>query len=274
MNIDSFVVVISRKYPIEKCLKAIANADILRKELYLLLYLDTKDEWLISYCKNWLEYHGKKWLSASMMITHREPIYPTSIEDYPKKWDRIIENMNAIKLRTDFSEIVFMVEDDTIIPKNAFTKLYNKIKRDEEIGCIQGVEPLLRAGDNPPCGAWKLNVCALGKVKTKVGLKAKRTGIEKIDGGGYYCWAFRQKAIRAIHFRWSLNGWCGPDMWTWYDLARNWKTLIDWSVWCGHMDKDGKIYTPEGTRNWLFDFSNGTDQSPKMDYDYQFQNLS
>ena len=270
MNIDSFVVVISRQYPIKQCLKAIAEADIPRKELYLLLYLDTNDQWLINYCKNWLEYHGQKWLSANIIQTNRDPIYAKQVKDYPAKWDRIIQNLKEINTHLAFSEIVFMVEDDTIIPKKAFKKLYKRIKKDKQIGCIQGVEALRNAGDNGPCGAWKVNVCDKGRVRRKVGLGARRTGIQQIDGGGYYCWAFRQNAINQIILRWSLSGWCGPDIWTWYDIKeKGWKTLIDWSVWCGHIEENGKIITPEGTRNWLYDFSNGTEQSPKMDYDYK-----
>ena len=270
--IDSFVIVISRQYPIALCLKAIANADIPRKNLFLILYLDTMDQYLIDYCKNWINYHGQKWFASEMIIMRRSPVDPTEVKDYGLKWDRIIDNMERIRLHTDFSEIVFMVEDDTIIPKTAFNQLYNRIKKDKKIGCIQGVEALRGAGDNGPCGAWRLNVCLKGLVKSKVGLGAKPEGIEHIDGGGYYCWAFRQKAIKQIKFRWSLNGWCGPDIWTWYDIGQNgWKTLIDWSVWCGHLDKDEKVYTPEETRNWLYDFSNGTDLSPKMDYDYDYK---
>jgi len=275
MNIDSFVIVISRRYPIAKCLKAIAKADIPRKDLYLLLYLDTQDRLLIDYCKNWIDYHGQKWLSANMIKTNRTPVYTNRVEDYPEKWERIIENLKKINTHLDFSEIVFMVEDDTIISKNAFKKLYRRIKSDKEIGCIQGVEALRKAGEHGPCGAWLLDLCIRGKIRTKVGLGAKKTGIQQIDGGGYYCWAYRQEAIKKIKMRWSLNGWCGPDIWTWYDIGQNgWKTLIDWSVWCGHIEDDEKILTPEGTRNWLYDFSNGTEQSPKMDFNYDYKNLS
>jgi len=274
MNVDSFVVVISRKYPIARCLKAIANANIPRKDLYLLLYLDTKDKWLIDYCKNWIGYHGQKWLSAEMIITDREPVNAVTISDYRERWQRIAENMQRIITHVNFSDIVFMVEDDTIIPKQAFTKLYRRIKRDKEIGCIQGVEAMRNAGDHGHCGAWKMRVNAKGKVKNKIGLAAKEKGIEEIDGGGYYCWAFRREVMEEIKLRSTWNGWCGPDLWTWYDIGVNgWKTLIDWSVWCIHMgfdDKENlKEYTPALTRNWFYDYENGTDNSPKVNFNYE-----
>lgn len=270
MKIDSFVVVISRKYPLEKCLKAIDDAIVPRKDLFLLLYLDTTDRSIIDYCEKWLSLQKDRWFSKEIMITNTDPIDVKRIEDYKYKWDRIINNLKEIIIHTDFSDIVFMVEDDTIIPRDAFRKLYRRIKKNEEIGCIQGVEAMRKAGGNGCCGSWKLNFCKKGKLKTKIGLRAKEKGIEEIDGGGYYCWAFRQKAIKQIELRYLLEGWCGPDVMTWYDIKQNgWKTLIDWSVWCNHIEDNGKVLTPEGTKNWLYDFSNGTYQSPKMNYDYE-----
>lgn len=270
MRIDSFVVIVSRYYPIRKCLEAIDKADIPRKELYLLLFLDTKDRLLIDYCKRWLYKQEKKWFSAEMIITGNNPIDVKKPKDNILKWERIIDNMKRIIIHTDFSEIVFMVEDDTIIPEKSFKKLYRRINKDESIGCIQGVEAVRQAGEKGCCGAWLLEID--NKVKKKIGLKAKKAGIEEIDGGGYYCWAFRQKAIKGIELRYSWQGWCGSDVWTWYDIKNNgWKTLVDWSIWCEHLaQKKGELIsiTPENTRNWLFDFERGTDDSPKIDFDF------
>lgn len=269
---DSFVITISREYPLDDCLSAIDEADIFRKKLRLIVYIDSKDNSLINHCLRWVGKQRGKWKKIMEVTTYRNPVEIKKFEDCMKRWKRIEDNMRTIVKLTSGSEIVFMVEDDTIIPRDAFKKLYTRIKKDKKIGCIQGVEMMRGAGENGPCGAWKLKVVD-GKVHYKIGLSAKKEGIEQIDGGGYYCWAFRRKAIKQIEFRSSLNGWCGPDIWTWYDLQqKGWKTLIDWSVWCGHKDKNGKIYTPEKTRNWLYKFyENGkfNDYSPKINYDYK-----
>jgi len=267
---DSFVITISRQYPIKKCLDAIDRADIPRKELRLLFLLDTQDRELIKFCEDWAE--KTTWGKRIFYLTDKEPIEPKVFDGYQEKWDRIIENIKIIRNETKDSEIVFMVEDDTIIPPDAFKKLYNRIKADKKIGCIQGVEAVRSSINDCCCGAWLLKVIK-GQVIRKLGLKAKRQGIDQIDGGGYYCWVFRQEAIKNIIFRAKLeNGWCGPDVWTWWDIKQQgWKTLIDWSVWCGHMDKDGKIYTPENTRNWLYDFSSGDYLHPRMNFNYDIK---
>lgn len=270
--INSFVIVASRKYPIEFCLKAIDNADIPREDLYLLLYLDTKDKYLINYCKVWLDKQKDKWFSKEMIITNQLPVIAKELEEYPNKWQRIIDNMEQIRLHTSFSDIVFMVEDDTIIPKTAFTKLYDKIQKDPNIGCIQGVEAL-RGQSNGPCGAWFMQMSDNGSLEYKIGLQALKDGIQEIDGGGYYCWAFRQEAMKKIKLRYDLNGWLGPDLLTWFDIKNaGYKTLIDWSVWCGHLDYEGKdliIRTPQYSRNFMYDFRGVDNRYPKMDFNYK-----
>ena len=136
---DSFVIVISRLYPIKQCLEAIERAEIPRKELKLLLYIDTRDIRLIGYCYNWLEKYINEWGEIIIKLTGKNPI---DVKDFQNRWQRIIKNMEWIRNYTKDSEIVFMVEDDTVIPADAFKKLYKQIKDDKQIGCIQGVESL------------------------------------------------------------------------------------------------------------------------------------
>ena len=266
MNIDSFVITISRGYPIKRCLEAIDNAKIPRRKLFLYLYLDTKDQSLIDYVQRWQHKQESSWFATEMKITWKSPLYPDKDpRSYMARWERIIENMKAIRTHLTFSEILFMVEDDTIIPPDAFKKLYKQINSDKSIGCIEGVEAL-RDVSGGCCGAWKM-IVANDRIITKIGLKANKTGITNIDAGGYYCWAVRMEALKQIKFRASVNGYAGPDIWTWYDIKRNgWKTLIDWSIWCNHIGSDKIVYTPKDTRNWIFDFSK-SDISPRIKYD-------
>jgi len=263
---DTLAITVSRRTIVRHCLEAI-NESKLPAGLGLFILVDSMNEELIDYCKN---YKWKyQWASKEVLNTPQDPVRVSSIKDYQRKWNRIMSNMRLVREFTKESDIVLMVEDDTIIPPNALIKLYNKIKSDKKIGCIQGVEALRNAGGHGPCGAWRLDI-EKGIVKRKLGLGAKKSGIEQIDGGGYYCWAFRQKAIQQIKFRADIdNGWCGPDIWTWYDIGQNgWKALIDWSIWCIHLEEDLTTITPEKTRNWLYDFRKSKEY-PKMDYNYE-----
>lgn len=132
---------------------------------------------------------------------------------------------------SDLSEYVLIVEDDTVIPRDALEKLKRNVI--EIPGCVmsEGVE--VGRWGTPYIGAWVFDdIYSPTKVTS---LEYKKSGIDEIDAGGFYCSLFNAEIYKSHDFK--LFELLGPDISMGLALRRQGFTcVINWSVPCKHLN--------------------------------------
>lgn len=129
------------------------------------------------------------------------------------------------------SEFIFLTEDDTLVPRDALKKLEKHIR--ETPGCVmaEGVE--VGRWGIPYVGAWKFD--DIYEPNSVTSLVYKRTGVEQIDAGGFYCTLMRAANYKEQDF--ELFESLGPDISMGLFLRRDgYVNLIDWSIPCRHLN--------------------------------------
>jgi hypothetical protein len=187
---------------------------------------------------------------------------------------RIAQIQNEAKQYLGACDYIFGIEDDTIVPANALTKLLRDYGIYPYAGFISGVE--LGRWGIPYVGAWraddvyeptKLETAIQGTEVVSADLKeaslvagggielglenvVKRpVAIEEIDAGGFYCYLTRAKSfLDHEHTSFDGNNF-GPDVA--YGLAlrqQGLKNYIDWSIQCEHRKATGEAVTLANTQ--------------------------
>lgn len=141
----------------------------------------------------------------------------------------------AKDLVSELSQFVFLVEDDTIVPRNALNRLTTVVNNIP--GCVmaEGVE--VGRWGTPYIGAWQFD--DIYEPTSVTSLAYKTTGVEMIDAGGFYCSVFETKVYKEHNF--ELFESLGPDISMGLELRRQGFTnAIDWSVPCRHLNRKRK----------------------------------
>lgn len=134
---------------------------------------------------------------------------------------------------------VFVVEDDTLIPKGALNKLASEVAHKRSVGQITGVE--LGRWGVPYVGAWSADDIYDPKVLTSlVSATDYGNAIENIDACGLYCTLIRADVYKQ-HTFFTDNG-LGPDVNFGIWLRQlGYENFIDWSVHCTHLTIDNGV---------------------------------
>lgn len=143
---------------------------------------------------------------------------------------RIAQIHNFAKQQIGIADYVFLVEDDTIIPPNALTALRTALNG--VVGAImaEGVE--IGRWGIPYIGAWSFN--DIYEPTQVTSLEYKRTGIEEIDAGGFYCALIRADIYKDHEFETFES--LGPDVSMGLKLRqKGYVNLINWDVPCKHL---------------------------------------
>lgn len=133
---------------------------------------------------------------------------------------RIYNRMNSM-VDCDY---VWILEDDIIPPLNVADQLISHFREN----VASATAPYLSRFHKTPV-AWTSE-------NPIVRCEAKRQGVESIRGNGFGCVVMRAECLKSHVFQ-------SPDSERWYDphfykhLGNHWQRLIDWSLWCEHLER-------------------------------------
>lgn len=149
---------------------------------------------------------------------------------------RIADVHNEIKGLIKECDYIFIIEDDTIVPTDALTKLLNGYSIHPYAGFISGLE-LGRWGFTH-IGAWKVddiyNIHKIESIKSG-------SGIEEIDAAGFYCCLVKRDNY-INHFFKPFLEILGPDVNFGIEMRRQGlKNYVDHSIHCAHLNLKGDI---------------------------------
>lgn len=167
----------------------------------------------------------------------------------PMRKNRIADIHNESKKYMWESEFVFGLEDDTIPPQNALTKLLRGYATKPYAGVIEGLE--LGRWNIPYIGAWRVDDIYEPKDFRSIAMPAPedRKELIEIDAGGFYCYLTRHEEYTRHQYKAFEGGkQFGPDID--YGIALRRKGLfnyIDASVVCDHYTETKFAINPTNT---------------------------
>lgn len=163
--------------------------------------------------------------------------------------DRITEMLGMVQqtvrdMKKQF-DMLFMVEDDTVIQQDALQRLLSDYKEVTDAGMKVGIIEGVQVGRHGirMIGAWR---CDDLENPTKMATIPFNTSsfFEKIDGGGLYCFIVEMPLFLNHTFYWHDECFA-PDVTFGIELRKQGYTnLIDWTVITGHADQSGNVLYP------------------------------
>lgn len=133
------------------------------------------------------------------------------------------------------TEYLFGVEDDTVVPPDALTRLGQQMV--DGVGMVEGVE--MGRWGVPYIGAWIVdNIDEPNEIVSM----HKADGVVDIDAGGFYCFITKSEYYKEHEFKPFDGNGLGPDVDFSLSLRRKGlKVLADFDVECVHKAKDRDI---------------------------------
>ncbi len=159
-----------------------------------------------------------------------------SVGSVMRRRQRISDIHNEIKQYINSSDYVFLIEDDTIFPRNALTKLLEHYNTYPYAGVISTVE--LGRWGYCHIGAWEVNdVYSINEIKSpKLG-----SGIQKIDATGLYCCILKTKTYLEHEFK-PFEKAMGPDFNLGIELRKaGYTNYVDYDLKCVHLTQKEPI---------------------------------
>ncbi len=149
----------------------------------------------------------------------------------PERRERIAEHHNWFSKEIE-SDLVFGIEDDSIVPSNAVMKMAPYFDRDINTGVVYGVE--LGRWGVPYVGIWKADNL---EEPTKIDSVMPHETTE-VDSGGLYCFMAQGVLYKSHWFK--AREYCGPDIDFGLQLKKNlWRVIVDWSIEVEHLTEGG-----------------------------------
>ena len=230
----TIVLLVSRSEYIEQVLSLIELQDYDLSLMNLIAVVDGDNELFIK-IRNLIQ--KTKFAEKLTVMYNGEKV---NKHDYLSRRYRIADLHNYVKKYLFYADYVFMVEDDTILPRNALSKLLYDYELKPHAGFIEGVQ--LGRWGTPYVGAWKVDdVYDIKQITSMV--KKDKTELEKIDTGGFYCVLTRFNTYYHHEFKVFKNNVLGPDFEFGSTLRQEgYENYIDWSIITTHITEDhGKI---------------------------------
>lgn len=226
----TFSIMISRPWAVEKYFNCLKDLE-LPTSIEAVVVIDHFDlrikDRVIKYFKGDKRFDGVK-----IYMTGKQP-FPESSEVRFRR-QRIVDNLFII-ITEARGNVLLGSEDDSLPQKDAYTKLLNDL-RDTGADFAQG----------NIIGRWNSKICPAWKVEEKDGApymvwnaKEKSSGIEEIQGCGWYCFASYMDVFRKYQMYVDDTLCLGPDLRFGYILWKNgFKLIHDWSIKVEHFGKD------------------------------------
>lgn len=152
---------------------------------------------------------------------------------------RIAAVHNEAKELLPTCEYVMGVEDDTIVPVDALSRLLSDYAAHPYAGFIEGVE--LGRWGVPYVGAWRADdVYEPSRIESA--MPPDGAAVEEIDAGGFYCYLTRRQQFVDHQYEPYDGSTLGPDvnygLWL---RQQGFKNYIDWSIRCRHYQRNGNV---------------------------------
>jgi glycosyltransferase involved in cell wall biosynthesis len=210
-----------------------------REKIHYFAFIDSDNEKLIDIVKQKVEPLG--FLSVRIFFTNEKNLFGST--NFTQRAMRIARNektiIKDIGKYNAMTEFCFITEDDTIIPPNAYEKMIKRMRENENLVYLSGVET--SRGSDAHIGLAILTEVD-GEIVHRICPPYQKTGIMKVNSGGWYCWFGRPAKIEKLQFRCIEDGrYLGPDALMVFDLNKmGFDTEADWSIQCKHYDPNGK----------------------------------
>lgn len=239
------VVPLSRKWTVELQAKQIAAmhrfTDI---DIELLVWVDN-EEINSDYVVDKFEKHELPFAYTVRNTGNRAPHEVRLFYRRDRIRDSLTQLQQHIRERGRKYDMLFMVEDDTIIQQDALYRLlmgYKELtEQNVKVGLIEGVQ-VGRHGIRM-IGAWRMD--DLENPTRMSTIPFNKSGFfEKIDGGGLYCFITPMELFLAHTFHWSEECF-SVDVTYGIELRKKGYTnIIDWTCVTGHTDQNGNVLYP------------------------------
>jgi hypothetical protein len=254
----SLFVPFTRLWCAEPFLKSLETMILPRQSMEIIFLNDTNDDDLQLILSNWMNDHGQEFNGAKLYQSGKS--YPGEFADVSYRRERICMMKEKSKELLSKTAFVFCLEDDTIAPPNAFSKLMENLTADDDIAVSSGVE--VGRWTSPIIGAWMIE--PLEHPNKITSIRYKKWGIREVDGCGWYCYVTYTSSYKAAHYRYEAES-LGPDVVYAYDQRKaGYRVVIDWSIACTHLLENGKNIIPseyttvgiwyrESGENWRYE---------------------
>ena len=222
--------------------------DLPREDMHLLIYDNTHDPLILEtiiecindfLCPKCRQFRSiriyKSFLKPRGALTGsaNEVFSRSQLANIWSMWKRIYNMIHT--------ETFFQLEDDTICPSDAFTRLYGLLMSNSKHGFITAIE----TGRNSiPYIATRLGIHKIvmrkGVLLKRISLDPNLTGIQKIDSAGVFCFAARTKAYKSGFENYNpiakaFSQFAMDNVLTYNIKKHGWKLFADFDCWCGHM---------------------------------------
>lgn len=226
-----------RYWCVQRFLVSLLTMDLPRQSMEIVFFNDTRDVLLQQILHNWLLQHGQDFNGATLYQSGRE--IPNEF-DIAYRRTRICVMKEKSKELIANSKYIFGLEDDTIAPPNAFTRLLEHITANSSCAVVSGVE--VGRHTIPFIGVWTIEPLEDPIKISSVPYMSK--GTQEVDGCGWYCYITPTDLYKQAHYRYEAE--ClGPDVvYAWDQRRAGYKVLVDWNVLCNHMMENGKWLIP------------------------------
>lgn len=239
------VVPLSRKWAVELQAKQISQMNRFTDiDVELLIWVDNKEinnDFIV-------DKFEKYEIPFAYQVRNTGSPEPHEIRLFHRR-DRIRDSLTRlqqhIRERNRTYDMLFMVEDDTIIQQDTLQRLLLDWKeltaQNMKVGLIEGVQ-VGRHGIRM-IGAWRTDD-VVNPTKIATLPFNKSSFFEKIDGGGLYCFTTPMELFLQHIFYW--NGECfSVDVTYGIELRKKGYTnIIDWTCITGHTDQNGNVLYP------------------------------
>lgn len=238
------VIPLTRKWAVEIIAKQLAAmnkfTDIYVEVMIFIDNADIKE----AYVKDYME---KYEITFCYSIINSGRPEPHEIRLFYRR-DRIKEMLGMVQaeIRKMYPfDMLFMVEDDTIIKPDALQRLLidyiETTKQGMKIGVIEGVQ-VGRHGIRM-IGAWRMDDLENPTIMSTIPFN-KSSFFEKIDGGGLYCFITPMELFLAHEFYWTHECFSVDALYGIELRKKGYTNLIDWTVITGHADQFGTVLYP------------------------------
>lgn len=241
---------VSRENYFEEWQRSIHSLDIPREDTEVCLLVDGTEEF-----KDKVENAFQDWRKVTVEHSGEEPVEHS---DLMGRRNRIAALMNRLAEQAGFSTYTMIVEDDTLVPRNAFNRLHQRMARG--VGYVSGVE--VGRWGIPYIGAWKMDdIVHPNKIWS---LEYKEAGYQEIDAGGLYCCLVRTRDFKEATFETKDFG---PDFHFVHDLRKyGYKAYCDWSTKCVHLSGSARLEVTPKVVSVPFQLRKGKMTQGKISY--------
>ena len=240
----TLIITFSRKIFVPFFFSSFKNLKLPRSDIHLIVYDNTCDEPLkealfqlaeplIAEFKSVRFYKSNLKGRGNVVGSGNEQFRNSKLQNIWLMWKRMRHMIHT--------DTFFLLEDDTICPPDAFSRLYKTLMSSNRVGFVTGIETGRFATPWLPVrlGVHKVKMKGL-KVLERRSLSPNTKGIIPIDAAGVYCFAARTKCY--------LSGFEGYDpvslkvpffaldnVLVWNMKKHGWRILADFNVWCTHL---------------------------------------